>query len=30
MENKNNAQLGYYLAGLIERDGCIWTKNDNI
>lgn len=22
----SNSQLGYYLAGLIEGDGCIWTS----
>lgn len=26
MENINNSQLGYYLAGLIEGDGNIWTS----
>lgn len=25
MINRNNTQLGYYLAGLIEGDGCIYT-----
>ncbi len=24
--NTSNSQLGYYLAGLIEGDGCIWTS----
>jgi len=26
MNNMNNSQLGYYLAGLIEGDGNIWTQ----
>lgn len=26
MNNTNNSQLGYYLAGLIEGDGSIWTS----
>jgi hypothetical protein len=26
MNNINNSQLGYYLAGLIEGDGNIWTS----
>lgn len=27
---KNNSQLGYYLAGLIEGDGCIWTSKEPV
>ena len=26
MQNNKNSQLGYYLAGLIEGDGTIWTS----
>jgi len=26
VSNLNNAQLGYYLAGLIKGDGNIWTQ----
>lgn len=26
VNNLNNTQLGYYLAGLIEGDGNIWTQ----
>ena len=26
MKNEYNSQLGYYLAGLIEGDGCVWTS----